>query len=184
MLLQLDKVAQLVSCWTSNRLLLSVGRWFNSRPGHLGLSLGKTVYSILPQSTQLQNRYLALKRQCLEHARYMLPAALEYPLGDWNGFRVYRPAREGRSWEHFGGYTTVNRIPFTFILVYLVLPSSFHLIVSFSLSGLPWWRVAGHCHRMSDQSFHNSSSVYKTSTKLLANSSRSSSKQKHYKNKW
>ena len=28
-------------------------------PGHFGLSLGKTVYSILPQSIQLQNGYLA-----------------------------------------------------------------------------------------------------------------------------
>ena len=26
----------------------------------------------------------------------MLPAPLEYPSGDWNGFRVYRPARGGR----------------------------------------------------------------------------------------
>ena len=32
----------------------SVGCWFNSRPGHFGLSLGKTVNSILPQCTQLQ----------------------------------------------------------------------------------------------------------------------------------
>ena len=39
--------------------------------GHFGLSLGKTVYSILPQSTQLKNRYLALIRQCLELVRYM-----------------------------------------------------------------------------------------------------------------
>ena len=50
-------------------------------------------------------------RQCLELVRYILPAALEYPSGDWNGFRVYRPAREGRSCEHFGGYKTINRIP-------------------------------------------------------------------------
>ena len=49
---------------------------------HFGLSLGKTVYSILPPSTQLQNRYLALIRQCLERVRCMLPVALEYPLGD------------------------------------------------------------------------------------------------------
>ena len=42
----------------------------------------KTVYSILPQSTQLQNGYLAIRRQCLELVRYMLPAALEYPSGD------------------------------------------------------------------------------------------------------
>ena len=39
----------------------------------------ETVYSILPQSTQLQNGYLALIRQCSELVRYMLPAALEYP---------------------------------------------------------------------------------------------------------
>ena len=41
----------------------------------------------------------------------MLPAALEYPPGDWNGFRVYRPARGRRSCERFGGYKTINRIP-------------------------------------------------------------------------
>ena len=45
--------------------------------GHFGLFLGKTVYSILPQSTQLQNGHLALIRQCLEHVRYMLPTALK-----------------------------------------------------------------------------------------------------------
>ena len=61
---------------------------------HFGLSLGKTVYSILPQSTRLQNEYLSLIRQCLELVRYGLPAALGYPSVDWNGFRVYRPARE------------------------------------------------------------------------------------------
>ena len=49
--------------------------------GHFGLSLGKTVYSILLQSTQLQNGYLALIRQCIELVRYMLPAAQEYPAG-------------------------------------------------------------------------------------------------------
>ena len=62
--------------------------------GKMCLFLGKTVYSILPQSTQLINGYLALIRQCLEElerVRYMLPAALEYPPGDCNGFRVYRP---------------------------------------------------------------------------------------------
>ena len=41
----------------------------------------------------------------------MLPAALEYPPDDWNCFRVYRPARGGRSCEHLGGYKTINRIP-------------------------------------------------------------------------
>ena len=58
-----DKVAQLVTCQT-------------------GLFLGKTVYSLLPQSTQLQNGYLALIRHCLESVRYMLPATLEYRPGD------------------------------------------------------------------------------------------------------
>ena len=41
----------------------------------------------------------------------MLPAALEYPSGDGNGFCVYSPAREGRSCEHFGECKTINRIP-------------------------------------------------------------------------
>ena len=54
---------------------------------------------------------LALIWQFLELVCYMLPAALEYPSGDQNGFCVYRPAREGRLSEHFGGYKTVNRIP-------------------------------------------------------------------------
>ena len=43
------------------------------------VSSGKTVYSILPQSTRLQNG-------CLELVCYMLPAALEYSSGDWNGY--------------------------------------------------------------------------------------------------
>ena len=43
--------------------------------------------------------------------RYMLPVALEYFAGDCNGFRVYRPARGGRSCKHFGGHKTINRIP-------------------------------------------------------------------------
>ena len=59
----------------------------------------------------MQNGHLALARQCLELACYMLPVALEYPYGDLNGFRVYRPARKGRLCEHFGGYKTINRIP-------------------------------------------------------------------------
>ena len=44
----------------------------------------------------------------------MLPVALEYPPGDWNGFRVYRPARGGRSCERFGGCKTINQIPLPF----------------------------------------------------------------------
>ena len=61
--------------------------------------------------TQQQKGYLALMRQCPELVHYMLPAALEYHLGEWNGLFVYRPAREGRSYEHFGGYKTINWIP-------------------------------------------------------------------------
>ena len=34
----------------------------------------------------------------------MLPVALEYCPGDWNGFRVYRPAREERSYEWIQDY--------------------------------------------------------------------------------
>ena len=45
----------------------------------------------------------------------MLPGALEYPSGDGNGFRVYRPG--SRSCEHFGGYKTINRIPLPLLLV-------------------------------------------------------------------
>ena len=41
----------------------------------------------------------------------MLPAALEYPLVDYNGLHVYRPARGGRLCEQFGVYKTINRIP-------------------------------------------------------------------------
>ena len=32
---------------------------------------------------------------------------------------MYMPARGGRSCEHFGGYKTINRIPFTFMSDYL-----------------------------------------------------------------
>ena len=83
----------------------SVGRWFNSLLGHFDLSL----LSILPQSTRPENGYLALKRQCLKLVRYMLPAALESV--------CTVPARE--HCEHFGGYTTINRIPLPFLLLLL-----------------------------------------------------------------
>ena len=45
---------------------IDIFRWFNSRPRHFGLSLGKTVYSMLPQSTHLQIGYLASIWQCSE----------------------------------------------------------------------------------------------------------------------
>ena len=51
-----DKVAQLVRCQTSNQ---RVAGSIPSHSGHFGLFLGKTIYSILLQSTQLQNGYLA-----------------------------------------------------------------------------------------------------------------------------
>ena len=50
------KVAQLVRCQTSNQ---RVAGSIPGHSGHFGLFLGKTIYSILLQSTQLQNRYLA-----------------------------------------------------------------------------------------------------------------------------
>ena len=65
-----------------------------------------------------QNGYLALIRQCLERVRDMLPAVLEYPSGDSNGFCMYRPARGGRLCEHIGGYKTINRIPLPFTTVF------------------------------------------------------------------
>ena len=51
----------------------------------------------------------------------MLPAALEYLLGYWNGFCVYRPASEGRLCEHFGGYKTTNWIPLPLVVVVIVV---------------------------------------------------------------
>ena len=44
--------------------------------------LSDTISVSIVQSTQLLNGHLALVRQCLELVRYMLPAALEDPLGD------------------------------------------------------------------------------------------------------
>ena len=37
------------------------------------------IASVYPAA---KNGYLGLKRQCLELVRYMVPLALEYPLGD------------------------------------------------------------------------------------------------------
>ena len=48
----------------------------------------------------------------------MLPVALEYPSGDWNGFCVYRPARGGRSCERFGGYKTIWMFTCRYMCVY------------------------------------------------------------------
>ena len=45
----------------------------------------------------------------------MLPAALEYPSEDLNGFRVYRPARGGRSFWWIQDYKP-NTLTFTFTL--------------------------------------------------------------------
>ena len=45
----------------------------------------------------------------------MLPVALVYPPGIEMVFVCTVPARGGRSCERFGGYTTINRIPFTFM---------------------------------------------------------------------
>ena len=72
----------LCRCRHRPKLYIIYSHWLDFRPAHFGLTLGKTVNSILPQSTQLQNGYLAKIRQCLELVRYMLPVALEYPLWD------------------------------------------------------------------------------------------------------
>ena len=47
----------------------------------------------------------------------MLPTALEYPSGDSNGVRVYRPARGGRLCEHLGGLKTKNLYLYHFICI-------------------------------------------------------------------
>ena len=44
-------------------------------------------YSSESTQQKLSNEYQHDK--CLECVRYMLPVALEYPLGDWNGFCMY-----------------------------------------------------------------------------------------------
>ena len=95
------------------------GIWIVKRdfPGlHMGdvynIYLDKTVYSILPQSTQLQKW---VPRQCLELVRYMLPTALEY----LSGIEIVSTcvqARGGRSCEYLGGYKTINRIPLPLFL--------------------------------------------------------------------
>ena len=51
----------------------------------------------------------------------MLPTALEYPLGNRNGFCVCRPARGGRSCEHFDGYKTINQIPLPLVGFFLMV---------------------------------------------------------------
>ena len=73
---KVDKVAQLVGLVISRSLVQ-----FPASALWSALEK-KTVYSILPQSTQLQHGYLALIRQCLELARYRPPTAPEYPSGD------------------------------------------------------------------------------------------------------
>ena len=101
-------VALLVRCRTSNQ------RVAGSIPGR-GTLVCPWARQFIPYCLSLpscKNGYLALIRQCFDCVCYMLPTALEYPSGHWNGFRVYRPARGGRSCEFFGGFKTINRIPF------------------------------------------------------------------------
>ena len=71
--------------------------------GHFGLFLGKTVYSILLQSTQLQNGYLWVAICC--QLLWNIPRGIEMVSV------CTVPARGGRSCERFGGYKTINRIP-------------------------------------------------------------------------
>ena len=75
-----DKVAQLVRCRTSNQLVAG------SIPGRDTLvcpwARQFIPYCFSLPSCKMGTYYLALIRQCLELVRYMLPVALEYPLGD------------------------------------------------------------------------------------------------------
>ena len=34
---------------------------------------------------------------------------------------MYRPARGGRSCEHFGGYKTINRIPLPLVIIIIII---------------------------------------------------------------
>ena len=69
---------------------------------------------------------VSLIRQCLELVRYMLPGALEYLSGDRNGFRVYRPAKGGRSCEHCGGYKTIIEYLY---LYHSIIPKTSQVVV-------------------------------------------------------
>ena len=90
---------------------LVIRGWMVQFPaGALWSVVWQKVNSILLQSTQLQNGYLAQIRHRLERVRYMLPVALEYPRGIEMVSVCTVPARRGRSCEHFGGYKTINRI--------------------------------------------------------------------------
>ena len=100
----------LISCWLVVGLKLSVhvGRWFNSQPGHFDLFLAKTVYSILPQSTQLlvpSINKAVLSACALYAARIKMVSVCTVP------------AREGRSCQHYGGYKTIDRIPLPLVMI-------------------------------------------------------------------
>ena len=82
----------------------------NSQPQHF--DLGKTVYSILPQSTQLQRWVPRINKAQLRVSALYTLSCSGISLGGLNSHGVYRPARGGRSWAHFSGYKTINRIPF------------------------------------------------------------------------
>ena len=93
-----------------------MSRWFDSRTGHVGVSLGKTVYSTLPQPTQLQKWVPSINKAVLRAcALYAASCPGIYPWGDLNGFRVYRPARRGRSFWWIQDYKP-NTFIFTFTL--------------------------------------------------------------------
>ena len=87
MCLTRDMVVQLVRCQTSKQ------RVAGSIPGR-GTLVCPWARQFIPYCFSLPSCKI---RQCLQRVRYMLPVALEYPPGDWNGFRVYMPARGGRS---------------------------------------------------------------------------------------
>ena len=65
------------------------------------------IASVYPAAKWVPSTNKAVLRAC---ALYAASCSGISP-GDWNGFRVYRPDRGGRSCELFGGYKTINRIP-------------------------------------------------------------------------
>ena len=111
-------LAQLVRCQTSNQ------RVAGSIPGHSGtlVVLGQDslfhIASVYPAAKWVPSINTWQCLECVRYYRYMLPVALEYPPGI-EMVSVYTvPARGGRSCEHFGGYKTINRIPFYLKLLF------------------------------------------------------------------
>ena len=108
------------------------------------------IASVYPASKWLPSINNAVLRACV---LYRLPAALEYPSGYWNGFCVYRPAREGRLCEHFGGYKAINRIPLPLKLRFYSRKRNIAFHLSNYISGVTWWNHTCHV-RQTQSDFH------------------------------